>query len=165
MADLEDLRQTLEANLQGAFNSDEAIEFRQELEDNFPDSVATAFEDCAQGNGPGNSFQDCVQQVADDNDLSGTAADAFSSGVPEGVMNALMSVGAQWSADQREMVREIANSNDLDELNRDCAKGNYGDVSDALSLDGQPTNFQDCVTQVSEAQDIRGELKDLWGTA
>lgn len=164
MADLESLREQLESELTAAFTGDEAREFREALEDSFPDNVASAFEDCAEGSGPGSSFQECVEQVAEENGLSGDASAAFDSNVPDGVMNALLNVGTQWSADQRQAVRDVATSNNLDELNRDCARGNYQDVKSSLGVDQTPTNFQDCVQMVSDAKDIRGDLKSLWGT-
>lgn len=165
MADLENLRQSLESNLSGAYNTEEAVEFRQALEDDFSDDVADAFEECAKGERGGSSFKECVQTVADENDLSDDAADAFASNVPDAVMNALMQVGDQWSASDREAVRSIALDANLDTLNRACAEGEYQDVVDELSLDSQPTSFQDCVTVVSEAQDVRSALKDAWGTS
>jgi len=164
MADLEDLRQTLENNLQSAYSTEEAIQFRQELEDNFDDDVAASFQSCAEGQGPGSSFAECVEIVAENEDLSSEAKSAFESNVPDAVMNALMSVGDVWTADQRETIREISMSNNIDSLNRSCAEGEYAEVVDELSLDSQPSNFQDCVTIVAEAQDIRGELKSAYGT-
>lgn len=164
MADLDNLRKSLESNLKSAYSSDEAVQFRQALEDDFSDDVADAFEECAKGNGGGSSFKDCVQQVADDHGLSDSAASSFASNVPDGVMNALMQVGDQWSADDREVVRSIALDANLDTLNRACAEGDYQEVVDELSLDSQPTSFQDCVTLVSEAQDVRSSLKSAWNT-
>lgn len=165
MVDLETIREELTNNLNQAYSGEEANEFRQELESSFSDSVAEAFADCAGGDGPGSNFQECVEMVAENNGLSDDAKSAFESNVPDGVMNALMNVGSVWDAEAREAVRKITLDADLDTLNRNCAQGNYRSVADEIGSDSTPTNFQDCVSMVSEAQDVRSALRDAYGTS
>lgn len=161
MVDLEDLRGDLERTAEQAWNSEEAVEFAQDIEDAVPGDLADELVDCATS---GQSIRDCFAEKADETNLDDDFESVWS-GAPTGLMTQLRQVQQKWDDEAKEAVRSIAQDANLSELNRLCADAEYGDVASQLSLDSTPANFEECVTMVADAQDLRQDLKSAWGTA
>jgi len=161
--ELEDLRDDLEGIIEGAWGSEEAVGFAQDLEDAFSDDAVEGFEDCAES--PGQSFQDCLEKVADEHGVGDALKSSWDTNAPVELLTALRSVQAKWSKQDKERVAKVARSANLSELNRLCAEGEYSDVQSKAGLDTAPSTFQECVQLVADAKSLRENLKSLWGTA
>lgn len=161
MVSLDNLRDTLRSTVGSAWNSEDAVEFAQQIDDAVPGGLADAFLDCTES---GRSIEDCFEEKADEEQLDGSFDQVWDN-APTDLLTQLRRVQRQWDDEARESVRSIAQQNNLSELNTLCARAEYSDVSDELNLDATPSDFKDCVTQVSRAQDISNDLKQAWGTA
>lgn len=160
--ELNDLRRSLKSTVRGYYTGEEASEFIDQIESAVPGDVSDAFTECTtQGS---QSLQDCLADKAEEENLDGSFEDVWDS-APTELLTSLRSLRNQFSEDQRDMIRQVALDADLDDLNRMCAKGDYSEVASEIGMDGQPSNYQECVTATSEAGDVRDTLKEMWGTA
>lgn len=159
--ELENLRDTLRQTVQGAWNDEDAVAFASDIEDAVPGDLADEFLDCTQS---GQALRPCMKQKVDETGLDDSFEGVWD-GAPTSLLTSLRRVQTQFSDEARETIRDIASQNNLSEHNRNCAQAEYGEVSSDLNLDSTPANYQDCVTAVAAAQDIRQDLKRAWGTA
>lgn len=167
---LEDIKSNLAAAAGDAWDLDdeEISDFRQTLQNTSSDmGVSDAFQDCTEQR----NFRQCLKDWTEDNALD----DAFEGDwedAPASIRDNLRDIRNAWGSEEREAAREIALNNDLDTLNRKCARGQIDDVEGQLDMDnveelGGPASinsFAECVEAVSIAQDVAGDLKDEWGT-
>jgi hypothetical protein len=153
-------------------DDEEAEEFRAALADeaesqDLPDAYTSCVED-------GFQIGECMEEHLNDNDITNLYEGVWDD-APEALRGALRNIGAAWTDDARAESRSIAYDNDLDDLHRHCARGNTNDVEEAVGEDawdeatdnlniGQVTNYKECVQVVAEAQDVRSQLRDAWGT-
>lgn len=158
---LVDIRNALIDFVPQQWSTDEALDFASQLDDAFEGSLEDAYEECTKQGAQ--SLKDCLEDEADDADLSGTFGSTWEN-APEEMVNALRRVRTQWNSDARNAIRQVALDANLDTLNRLCANGEYQEVQEELGVDSAPGTFQECVSATSEAQDIRSQLKDAWGT-
>lgn len=167
---LNNLRDTLRSTAQQAWEGEESA--RRALEQTLDDH-SDDIEDCFDVP----DTQACLEGIFDafeiDEDLEGDwDATEFAD-----IITDLRDIQANWGADARDAVRQVAENNNLNQLHRWCTTGRVSDVAEEIDASdfsselqaefgfSSPSTARQCLQAVALIQDVRSDLQEAWETA
>lgn len=152
------LRDSLRTTVAAAWSVDGAREFRDKLEDVFPESLQDEYRECIDSTTP----KDCLKEVAEKAGLRKEYRDAWDS-APDKLIEKLETVKSMWTASLRDEVAEVVEALDIPKLYQMCMEGDFAGVVEKANLATSPASFRECARDVARAKGLREKLRGKWG--